>query len=75
MALLDIGHLSQTYQLVATALGLSTWITGAFKDSAVRKLLNIKRNSEQPIFFISAGISTGSAVPTEFLEHGSPRKF
>jgi SagB-type dehydrogenase family enzyme len=30
MAFVEAGHLSQSFQLVATALGLGTWLTGAF---------------------------------------------
>lgn len=63
VALLDAGHLSQTFQLVATALGLNTWLSGVFLDKAVSKLLAIEENeSEQPLFFVGAGYGDGSPL-------------
>lgn len=54
-ALLDVGHLSQTFQLTATALGLQTWLTGIFIDAEINALLNLSAN-EQTLFFVGAGI-------------------
>jgi SagB-type dehydrogenase family enzyme len=63
VALLDIGHLSQTFQLTATALGLNTWLSGAFVDSEVTRLLDLKDDgSEQPLFFVGAGFGDGSPL-------------
>lgn len=56
VVMLDIGHVSQTFQLCATALNLNTWITGAFKDTEVSELLGVNGKSESPILFIGAGI-------------------
>jgi len=62
VALIDIGHLSQTFQLVATALGLNTWLSGVFVDTDVSSLLNIKDDSEQPLFFVGAGNGDNSPL-------------
>lgn len=61
VALLDVGHISQTFQLVATALGLSTWLTGAFCDEEVIEILQLDNESEQPFFFVGAGYGCGSS--------------
>ena len=55
VALLDIGHLSQTFQLCATAIGLECWLTGLFLDTEVNQLLHIDNTSEQAMFFVGAG--------------------
>lgn len=62
VALLDVGHLSQTFQLAATALGLQTWLTGAFLDDEVASLLHLEDEAEQPIFFVGAGIGDNSPL-------------
>ncbi|MBP0619147.1 SagB family peptide dehydrogenase [Cupriavidus consociatus] len=59
VSLLDIGHLSQTFQLTSTACGLKTWISAAFKDSDIERLLDIKSLSEQVLLFVGAGYSNG----------------
>lgn len=68
IALLDVGHLSQTLLLSATALGLSTWVSGAFNDTKVSKLLKIDSICERPIFFVGLGYGTGSSVDDETLK-------
>lgn len=68
IALLDVGHLSQTLLLSATALGVSTWVSGAFNDTKVSKLLKIDTISERPIFFIGLGYGDGSSVDPESLK-------
>lgn len=55
VALLDIGHLSQTFHLCATTMGLESWLTGVFLDTEINQLLNINETSEQMMFFVGAG--------------------
>jgi len=62
IALLDVGHLSQTFQLVATALTLNPWLSGAFVDDEVRKMLKLKRLCEQPLFFVGAGLGPWQSI-------------
>ena len=68
IALLDIGHLSQTLLLTATALGLSTWISGAFRDEEISELLNINQISEQPILFLGFGYGNNKPIDSETLK-------
>lgn len=65
MAFVEAGHLSQTFQLVATALGLNTWLTGAFADRQVETLLDLAGSAEQPLFFVGCGHSDGQAMCDE----------
>ncbi|MFJ2321416.1 SagB family peptide dehydrogenase [Pseudomonas sp. NPDC087817] len=68
MAFVEAGHLSQTFQLVATALGLNTWLTGAFADRQVEALLKLEGSAEQPLFFVGCGESDGQAMCQEMHE-------
>ena len=61
--LMDIGHLSQTFLLCATAAGLDTWITGAFSDEDVERLLNVDGETEPALLFLGAGYGTGNSFP------------
>jgi len=67
MAFVEAGHLSQSFQLVATALGLNTWLTGAFGDHQAETLLGIEDSAEQPLFFVGCGASNGQAMCQEML--------
>jgi len=66
-ALLDIGHVSQTFQLSATALGLNTWLTGHFFDNQVEEFLEIDGLNESAILFVGAGFGKGETFPNEML--------
>ncbi|MBN9344025.1 MAG: hypothetical protein BGO76_08185 [Caedibacter sp. 38-128] len=68
VALLDIGHASQTTLLTATALGLQTWLTGAFYDSKIEEFLEIKTSAESSIFFIGVGHGDNQSIPPEILK-------
>ncbi|QXI16078.1 SagB family peptide dehydrogenase [Pseudomonas hamedanensis] len=68
MAFVEAGHLSQTLQMVATALGLGTWLTGAFADAQVEALLKVAGRAEQPLFFVGCGESDGEAMCLEMRE-------
>lgn len=65
VALLEIGHISQVLQLTTTALGLNTWLSGAFKDSQVEEVLCLKNCTEQPILFVGGGYSNGDDIDSE----------
>ena len=55
MAYVETGHISQTFQLIATALGLKTWLTGAMADERIEDLLGLKNSPEQVLFFVGCG--------------------
>lgn len=75
VVLLNAGHLSQTYQLVATALGISTWISGAFNDSLVEDFLKIQ-SPEVPLFFLGGGTGEPQSLHPKMIEyhHNHPHK-
>ncbi|RON03647.1 SagB family peptide dehydrogenase [Pseudomonas brassicacearum] len=65
MAYVEAGHISQTFQLIATALGLNTWLTGALTDDRVETLLGLHDSAEQPLFFVGCGHGDGQALCAE----------
>lgn len=65
MAYVEAGHISQTFQLLATALGLGTWLTGALTDNQVETLLGLEDSPEQPLFFVGCGKSDGEVMCKE----------
>ncbi|MDE9463078.1 SagB/ThcOx family dehydrogenase [Xenorhabdus bovienii] len=67
VALLDIGCLIQTFQLINTAIGIQSWPTGYFLDHEINKLLNLDTEIESSMFFLGAGYGSGS-VSKEALE-------
>ncbi|MFJ5295677.1 SagB family peptide dehydrogenase [Pseudomonas sp. NPDC088368] len=64
MALIEIGHLSQTFQLVATSFGLRTWLTGALNEKPIEQLINSPFEREEVMFFVGAGYGSNASVPS-----------
>lgn len=67
VVLFDIGHASQTVLLSATALGLNTWITAAFADTQVEKILGINETTEAPLLFVGAGYGDNRSIDAEMI--------
>jgi len=65
VSLLDLGHVSQSFLLTATALNLQTWLTAAFEEKEVCKLLQLEGTQESPFLFLGVGYGTGQAIPNE----------
>ncbi|MGY2162699.1 SagB/ThcOx family dehydrogenase [Pseudomonas tolaasii] len=66
VALLEAGHISQTIQLIATAMGLNTWLSAAINDAKVEKALAMEDLREQLILFVGGGYSNGKVFCDEF---------
>ncbi|MFL9960041.1 SagB/ThcOx family dehydrogenase [Paraburkholderia sediminicola] len=67
VALLDVGCLAQTFQLVTTGLGMDSWLTGYFLDREINKLLAVDEMRESVLFFLGAGIGNGTPFAPEAL--------
>jgi len=63
VALLDIGCLAQTFQLVCTAQGTQSWLTGYFRDHQINHLLKLNEGKSSVMFFLGAGIGDGPISP------------
>ena len=75
MAYVEAGHIAQTFQLVATQLGLDTWLTGALTDDRVEALLGLDDSPEQPLFFVGCGKGDGQVQCQELMaliQHKDP---
>ena len=62
-ALLDLGHVSQTFLLIATALNMQTWMTAAFEEKEVSSILQLESIKESPFLFLGVGYGTGQTIP------------
>ncbi|MGV6396042.1 SagB family peptide dehydrogenase [Pseudomonas caspiana] len=62
MALIEIGHIAQTIQLIATACGLQTWLNGALNESTIESLIKTEAGVEEVMFFVGGGYGDGSAI-------------
>ena len=65
---LDAGHLSQTFQLTATALSLNTWLSGYFRDDDLVEFLRIQGENKVPIIFVGAGKGERTPLHPEMVE-------
>lgn len=62
VVLLDAGHLSQTFQLVATSLGILSWMTANIHDVNISTQLKLDGVHQAPLHFLAAGYGQRSAV-------------
>lgn len=65
---LDVGHISQTLLLCATAMNIHTWITGTFRDDELCKKLLIDKCYMVPSFFIGLGNGSNNSIPKKLLQ-------
>lgn len=72
--LMDVGHVSQTFQLCATLLDYQTWISGAFSDTAINSLLELDTSKENTLFFVGAGKSDSSSLDDKISSRLMSRK-
>lgn len=68
--MMDLGHLSQTFYLVASWLGLGAFFTGHLKDELVEKELNLDKNKE-----IVLGVSGLGGISEEVQKLGRNQRF
>src|SRR2546425_3334276 len=72
--LLDAGHLSQSFLLVATALGLGGFCLGTICDHLIEKELNLDGISETVLFAVGVGHPLRrQRGPGKSLLHGHPQ--
>jgi len=56
--LLDAGHISQSFLLVSTALGLGAFCIGVISDLSIERELGIDGVNETAIFAVGVGCSS-----------------
>jgi SagB-type dehydrogenase family enzyme len=68
VALMDAGHLSQTFHLACAAHQLSSWLTGAFYDEEVARRLAIDPSRHGVMLMVGAGTGHGRAINQAILD-------
>ncbi|BBH47091.1 hypothetical protein KU43P_35680 [Pseudomonas sp. KU43P] len=51
-ALLEVGHIAQTFQIMSASFGLGTWLTGALCEKDIEPLLGLNSDREQVHFVV-----------------------
>lgn len=64
VVLQDAGHLSQTFQLVATELDLGTFYTAAINGEAISRFLDLPYPAEAPIGLLGVGERSSTSPKT-----------
>lgn len=62
VALMDVGHLSQTFHLACTGYGLKTWLTAAFYDEEIARRLGLDPARQAVLLMVGAGKGDGKAI-------------
>jgi SagB-type dehydrogenase family enzyme len=62
LALLDVGHLSQTFHLACAAHSLKSWLTGVFYDDELARRLQLDGTREAVLLTVGAGHGPATGV-------------
>jgi SagB-type dehydrogenase family enzyme len=68
VALMDVGHLSQTFHLACTGYALTSWLTGVFYDDEIARRLRIDPAREAVMLMVGAGTGEGRAINQAILD-------
>ena len=68
VALMDVGHLSQTFHLACTAYGLKSWLTAAFYDEEIAQRLRIDPARQGVMLMVGAGTGEGRPIYQAMLD-------
>lgn len=66
VAILDVGHLSQTLQLCATQAGLGPFITSAINEADIERAFGLTGYVESPLAVCGFGMRAASMTTSEF---------
>jgi len=68
VALMDVGHLSQTFHLSCTGYGLKTWLTAVFYDEEIARRLRLDPPRQAVMLMVGAGNGDGTAISSAILD-------
>jgi putative peptide maturation dehydrogenase len=74
VVLQDAGHLSQTFQIVATDLGLGSFYTAAINSDALVEFLGLSYPDEAPLGILGVGFADTTASSIIPIESFSPQR-
>lgn len=70
VAILDVGHLSQSLQIAATALGLGSFVTAAINEVDIERALGLDGFEESPMAVCGVGIRADAMTTSELDPNG-----
>jgi putative peptide maturation dehydrogenase len=65
VAILDVGHLSQTLQLAATTLGLGSFVTAAINEVDIERAFGMDGIAEAPLAVCGVGVRADTMANSE----------
>jgi SagB-type dehydrogenase family enzyme len=68
VALMDVGHLSQTFHLACTGYGLKSWLTAVFYDEELARRLRLDPTRQAVMLMVGAGQGDGKAISPAILK-------
>jgi SagB-type dehydrogenase family enzyme len=68
VALMDVGHLSQTFHLACTGYALKSWLTAAFYDDEIARRLHIDPTRQAVMLMVGAGTGEGRPINQTILD-------
>lgn len=68
VALMDVGHLSQTFHLACTGYALHTWLTAVFYDEEIAKRLRLDPTRQAVMLMVGAGKGDGKAISPQIID-------
>lgn len=74
IVLMEAGHLAQTFALVATALGLASFSTGALADTAIEDAFLLSPVSTPVMYAVGAGVRPAGIDWAPYAKAAPPRR-
>lgn len=68
LSFFEAGHISQTLQLVATGLGLQTWLTANFRDNIINDAIGLDGSRCFALGFVGVGHAEKTPLPQKMKE-------
>jgi SagB-type dehydrogenase family enzyme len=68
VALMDVGHLSQTFHLACTGYALRSWLTAVFYDEEIARRLGLDPACQAVMLMVGAGTGDGKVVGSAILD-------
>jgi hypothetical protein len=70
VCILDVGHLSQTFQLCATDAGLGSYVTAAINEVDIERALGLVHWREGPLAICGVGVRSATRRKRELDPNG-----
>jgi nitroreductase len=74
VVLMESGHLAQTFALVATALGLASFSTGALADTVIEEAFSLSPATSPVVYAVGAANRPSGVAWAPYAHADAPRR-